>query len=241
MGVMIRFVLPILEIRHIECEPPAGYQQAIDDRADTVTVRIWREPLPADPSVFAGIIVMGGPMGVGDAATIPWVADEIAFLRAAIEADVPIWGVCLGSQMLAAALGADITTGDTPEVGVSEVTLADAAATDPVFADLPERRFEVLHWHSDTFAIPAGGTLLASTDLYPAQVFRHGHNYGVQFHLEADVALATQWFDVDEYRIALESALGPGGMDRLLDGLARIEERPLADTVMRRWLNLIAG
>ena len=220
----------ILELRHIDCEPPAAYLPALDEFGDVRTVRTWQEPIPDDPREFSAIIVMGGPMGVGDRDDIDWIAQEIDFLTRAVAADVPVWGVCLGSQLLAAALGAEVTTGAVPEVGVGHGDVDDAASDDPVWGAENVSSFPALQWHSDTFDIPEGATLLASSDAYPHQVFRHGRSYGIQFHLEADAVLAKHWLEVDEYRDALEAAIGSAAVPGFVDDITAAESvtRPLA-------------
>lgn len=234
----------ILELRHIDCEPAAGYLPALEEFGEVHTVHCGRDELPTDPTAFAGIIAMGGPMGVGDVDTVAWLGPEIELLRLATELDVPVWGVCLGSQLLAAALGAKVSTGDMPEVGVLDVGFTAATIDDPVWSPIAAEfpQFAALQWHSDTFALPEGAQLLASSAAYPHQLFRFGRSYGLQFHLEADLRLATEWMQVDAYRHALESTLGPNAAAGFLADIARCEEhfRTLAGRAMQRWLATIA-
>ena len=246
----------ILELRHVECEPPAAYLPAVTEHADVVTVRPWREPLP-EHHRFAAIIAMGGPMGVNDRAALPWIDAEISYLREATAAGVPVWGVCLGAQLLAAALGAAVYSGPVPEVGICEVELTAAGADDPVWGGTvwggtvwggtvwgdtawggTAPRLVTMQWHGDTFDVPAGAELLASSALYPNQLFRHCGSYGIQFHVEADAALARQWLDIPAYADALRRALGEHGARTFLDGLAAQEES-MAATARRaaqRWM-----
>ncbi|MGV9946620.1 type 1 glutamine amidotransferase [Rhodococcus aetherivorans] len=226
----------VLELRHVECEGPAAYLPVLEQYAQVRTVRLGRDPVP--PALdYAAVVVMGGPMGVADAATLPWLGEEIAYLRSAVAAGIPVWGVCLGAQLLAAALGADVYTGPVPEVGVGEVELAHASAADPVWGELPST-FPVLQWHADTFDLPPGATLLASSRAYPNQVFRHGSSYGVQFHLEADADQLGGWLAIDEYRASLEAALGPGSADAVAAELRSVQPETVAHAaaVMKRWL-----
>ena len=190
----------VLELRHAECESAGAYRSGLEPVATIDTVRVWCEPLPADPSDYSAILVMGGPMGANDGPTIPWIDDEIAFVRAAIDAGIPVWGACLGSQLLAKALGAAVSTGEAPELGICEVTMTDAGSTDPVWSAVDSSDLAVLQWHYDTFDLPAGATLLASSPAYAHQLFRYGNCYGVQFHLEVDTELFDGWLDVPEYR-----------------------------------------
>ncbi|MFT4127778.1 MAG: type 1 glutamine amidotransferase [Gordonia sp. (in: high G+C Gram-positive bacteria)] len=233
--------LTVLELRHAELEPPAAYGPALAELARVDTVRVWQEPLPADPAGYDAIVTMGGSMGVGDAHRLPWIADEIAFLRRAVDADVPVWGVCLGSQFLAAALGARVVTGETPEIGVYTVALTPAGRADPVWGGLDVAEFDSVQWHFDTFDLPAGATLLATSAAYPHQLYRYGRSYGVQFHLEAGGALVTRWLG-DGSGDALRSIVGDAAIDRFPTnaGTAESFTAPAAAAVMRRWLEQIA-
>jgi GMP synthase (glutamine-hydrolysing) len=195
------------------------------------------EPLPEDARAFPAIVVMGGPMGAYDEADHPWLAGEKRLLREAVEADVPVWGVCLGAQLLASALGARVYRGEQPEVGVLPVRLTSAAADDPVFGDAPAS-FPTLQWHGDSFDLPDGATLLAGSPAYPHQAFRVGRSYGLQFHLEVALDLATEWGEVPAYAQSLESTLGPGALERLLAEVAEHADEtvPLARGTFGRWL-----
>ena len=232
---------PLLVLQHIACEPPAAFEDELRARGlDLVRVELDEgEPLP-DWREFAAIVVMGGPMGAYEDAAHPWLGPERRLLREAVEADVPVWGVCLGAQLLAAALGARVYKGDSPEVGLLPVELTPDAAADPVFSAAP-RRFPTLQWHGDSFDLPAGATRLASSPAYPNQAFRVGRSYGLQFHLEVSLDLATEWGEVPAYAESLESTLGPGALDQLLAEVADHEPTtvPLARSLFGRWLELV--
>ena len=145
------------------------------------------------PEALGGVVVMGGAMGVHDTDEFPWLEVEREWIALIVDAGVPVLGVCLGAQQLAAALGATVTTGPSPEIGVGEVELTAEGRTDPVLG--PEGdRVSVIHWHGDTFEIPDGAEHLATGDRYPNQAFRYGHwAYGLQFHVEVDDAMADAW------------------------------------------------
>jgi GMP synthase (glutamine-hydrolysing) len=233
----------VLELRHVECESPAGYLPGLRAHAEVVTVRVGEEPLP-DHREFAAVISMGGPMGVGDRGTFGWIDAELALLRAAVRAGIPVWGVCLGSQLLAAALGGEVTRGPVPEVGVLDVSLTPAGRADPLWGGLPPV-FPALQWHGDTFSPPPGSELLASSRAYPNQLFRYGSSYGVQFHLEAGADLVGRWAEIPEYRESLRATLGPDGAGDLL-GQVRAAEQAMTGWAARladRWLaaHLAAG
>ena len=177
-------------------------------------------------------------MGAYDEADHAWLATEKQLIREAVAADVPVWGVCLGAQLLASALGARVYKGEEPEVGVLPVELTPAATDDPVFGGAPTT-FPTLQWHGDTFELPPGATALASSPVYPNQAFRVGRSYGVQFHIEVSLDLATQWGELPAYAESLETTLGPGALDRLLGDLA--EQAPAMTALARRlfgnWLS----
>lgn len=230
----------IIELRHVEPEGPASYLPALKRFGEVTTVRLWTDPLPASDG-WDVAVVMGGPMGANDGATVPWIDQEIGFVRSLLAREVPIWGVCLGAQLLAAALGARVWTGERPEVGVLDIGLTAAGGRDPVWGDLPAT-FPALHWHGDSFDLPDGAELLASSAAYPNQLFRAGRCYGVQFHLEVDAPLAAEWLDIDEYRIALEQTRGDGAAAGLLADVQAVSERTAvqAAQVMERWLTSLA-
>ncbi|MFC8933118.1 type 1 glutamine amidotransferase [Rhodococcus sp. NPDC057135] len=229
-----------LELRHAQCEPPAAYSPVLESYGDVQTVLLGTDPLPAHRR-FDAVIVMGGPMGVGDQAEVEWLASEIEYIRDLVENDVPVWGVCLGSQLLAAALGARVYTGAVPEVGVEDITLTAEGHEDPVWGGLPST-FPAMQWHSDTFDIPDGAVRLAGSAKYPNQLFRYKQSYAVQFHLEASSAVAREWMELAEYRDSLHASLGVDGPRIFMEQLGAAESQGLetATTVMEKWLKSIS-
>ncbi|MGD0379421.1 MAG: type 1 glutamine amidotransferase [Acidimicrobiales bacterium] len=180
--------------QHAPHEGPGLLAEVLDAAGlDMHVVRLDRGDALPDPAHLAALIVMGGAMGVHDTAEFPWLAAERAWIAEAVRCGLPVLGVCLGAQQVAAALGASVTTGPSPEIGVGEVTLTDDGRADPVLG--PEGdAVTVIHWHGDTFEIPDGAVRLATGDRYPNQAFRYGHSvYGLQFHVEVDDAMAAAW------------------------------------------------
>ncbi len=230
-----------LAVQHIACEPPGAFEDELRDRGGTLErVEIDAgDPLP-DVGEFAGIIVMGGPMGAYEDERLPWLTAEKRFIAAAVAADVPVWGVCLGAQLLAASLGANVGPGPEPEVGVLAVQRTTAGATDPVFSVAPEE-FHALQWHGDTFTLPPGATLLARSAAYERQAFRVGRAYGLQFHVEVGVPLATEWGAVPAYAASLEGLLGPGALPTLLGQIGEREQgmTRLARRLFGAWLERV--
>ena len=182
-------------IQHVAHEGPGSLAQAVARTG--AALRVVRVDVgDAVPSAdtaegMAGLVVMGGPMSVDD--DLPWLTEERELLRAAVEAGVPVLGVCLGAQQLAAALGGEVWRGAVPECGVGEVHLTAAALADPVFGPAPTP-LPCVHWHGDTFSLPPGAVHLARSDAYENQAFRVGTRaYGLQFHVEVTGALVAHW------------------------------------------------
>ncbi|MEO8183358.1 MAG: glutamine amidotransferase [Deltaproteobacteria bacterium] len=137
------------------------------------------------------VVVLGGPIGVYEEARYPFLVDERRALAQRLREGVPTLGICLGAQLMAAALGTRVYPGGQKEIGWSpfELTAAGAASCLNKLAGQP-----VLHWHGDTFDLPVGSERLASTSLYPNQAFAVGSNaLALQFHPELDARRFEQW------------------------------------------------
>jgi GMP synthase (glutamine-hydrolysing) len=146
------------------------------------------DPVPADMAAWDALLVMGGPMGVYEQDRYPFLTAEIALIRDALQAGKPVLGVCLGSQLLAAALGAKVAPA-RKEIGWYPIALTDAATEDLLWRGL-DRSIVVFQWHGDAFELPRGAVHLASSEITPYQAFRHGHNaYGLLFHVEMDESM----------------------------------------------------
>jgi GMP synthase (glutamine-hydrolysing) len=197
----------ILCIRH----PGGGHAGVMGERAaagghviDDWTPASEAAP-PAPASSYDGLFVLGGGMNVAEADRKPHLRTEIALLEDALHRGQPVLGVCLGSQLLAAAAGASVHRARTPEIGWREVELCSAAAADRVVGALP-RRFTAYQWHSYAFEIPFGAVELARNEVCP-QAFRIGETaWGVQFHPEVTEEILAGWFasfDVDPDAVAM--------------------------------------
>jgi GMP synthase-like glutamine amidotransferase len=193
-------------------------------------------PLPR-PNGFGAVVAMGGPMSVNDESSLPWLADEKRFIGEWVRAGRPYWGVCLGAQLLAAGLGAPVHQAEA-EVGVLPVRIEPGGRADPVFSALPPV-VATLQWHSETFDLPDGSELLASSSAVRNQAFRWRRAYGLQFHLEAPTELVRRWGGIPAYARSLEEVMGRDGRRRLLDAMS--EEAPAmranALAIFQRWLD----
>ena len=233
--------MDVLVLQHIACEPPGAFEDVLTAAgADIHRVELDEgEPLPSWQN-YVAIVAMGGPMSVNDDADLPWLTAEKQAIADAVRAGVPYWGSCLGVQLLAASLGASVYPGTQPEVGVLPVTLTGDGRSDPVFAGLPAE-FLTLQWHGDTFDLPDGATLLASSPAYPNQAFRVGHTaYGVQFHVEVTEQMAREWAQVPAYAEYADRVLGAGGIDRLMTDFDAARERMLdvGRRMFERWVEI---
>jgi GMP synthase (glutamine-hydrolysing) len=221
MGEETWFVL-----QHVAYEGPGAIADAIAHHGFACrVVRVDEgEPVPSAQTAgdMAGLVVMGGPMSIHDEG-LAWLHDERVLMAAAVHAGLPVLGVCLGAQQLAAALGGVVAAGPMPEVGVGEVHLTSAERRDPVFG-LAGSPLACMHWHGDTFTLPDGAVLVASSDLYPHQAFRFGPRaYGLQFHVEVTASLVGHWGPhlppgvvVRAPDIAHISRAGPGVLERFV-------------------------
>jgi GMP synthase (glutamine-hydrolysing) len=201
-------------------------QAGVDDLSSEAARRDWRD---ADL-----VVVLGGPIGVYEADRYPFIHDELARVSERLASGKPLIGICLGAQMIAAASGQRVYPGPAKEIGYKPLRLSEAGHGSCLQA-LAACDFEVLHWHGDTFDLPPGATLLASTDLVANQVFTIGDQVlGLQCHLEAPPSALETWL------IGHTAELSAAGIDlHALRADARRIGPPLAEAsqaVFMAWL-----
>ncbi len=147
---------------------------------------------------FSHLVIMGGPMAVYESDGAPFLHFEVAMIRAFILSKKPVLGICLGAQMIAHALNADVYAGSTQEVGWDRVEITQEGLDDPAFSALAvkgEQFAEVFQWHGDTFNLPKKAVRMASSGTYQNQAFRYGETtYGLQFHIEVTPDMIREWF-----------------------------------------------
>jgi GMP synthase (glutamine-hydrolysing) len=229
-------------LQHLSCEHPGAFSEVIEERGvEAVPVEIDEgEPLP-DWRDFDAILAMGGPMGAYEDSEHSWLTPEKELIRDAVQAGKPFLGVCLGVQLLASALGAEVGPLEGgAEVGLLPVDLTAEGREHPLFAGMPEP-LVTLQWHGDTFELPQGSTLLASSPAAPHQAFQAGRAaYGVQFHLEVTPEMAREWAEVPVYRQALAKTMGEEKGDEFLAEVERRAEElhPAARRLFSNWLDL---
>jgi GMP synthase (glutamine-hydrolysing) len=209
----------LLAIQHVPWEGPHRILDACGALHVKTVKPLAGQPLPAHEEV-AGAVVMGGPMNADEVERFPALAAERDWLAGAVERGTPVLGICLGAQLLARALGAEVRAGEEPEIGFAPVEISDP--DDPLLGGLAPRS-EVLHWHGDVFDLPAGAQHLASSERTACQAFRAGNAWGVLFHPEADFALVEAWLAVPEMIDEATSALGDEGEHALPERAAELE------------------
>ncbi len=216
----------VLVLQHVPWEAPGRIADALA-RAGVPSERrtLIDAPSAAVPALdaLAGVVIMGGPMGADDLEQHPALAVERDLARRAVDAGIPVLGVCLGHQILARALGGALHPGATREVGVAPISLVADSALGAAGASL-----DVLHWHYDNVEAPPGATVLARTDGCENQAFRIGSALATQFHLEVSPDLLDTWLEVEQMRAEFEDG---GALLREQLRVADIRLRPVADAV----------
>jgi GMP synthase (glutamine-hydrolysing) len=193
---------PVLVIEHAAWERPGRIEKCLG----ALGVRLERRNLVAhgpvripDIAELAGLVIMGGPMAANDIATHPALGVELDLLRRAVDAEIPVLGVCLGHQLLALAHWAELSPGPA-EIGIGPIRIASSSSLGE-----SGQLVDVLHWHRDRVSLPPGAELLACSDACDNQAFRLGSALGLQFHLEVDLDLLAEWLTVPEMAADLSS------------------------------------
>ncbi len=187
----------ILIIMHAPAEGAGTLETFLRKRkAPYRILRLYEgEALPAVFSRVGGVVILGGPMNVDEHKKYPFLIKEKRFIRGLITRKIPCMGICLGCQLIARAAGRKVYKAKHPEVGWKQVVLTDASGDDALFGKIPARKITVLQWHGDTFDLPKRAVLLAKGTEVKNQAFRlEDRIYGLQFHLEADRGMITDWF-----------------------------------------------
>ena len=227
---------PVAIFRHARSEGPAYFATYLERRAIP-----WRlfpldegRAAPRDVRKFSGLAFMGGPMSVNDA--LPWIKPVLELAREAVRKDVPTLGHCLGGQLMAKALGGEVSRARVKEIGWGEVEVADNGVAREWFA--PATAFEVFHWHGETFSIPPGATRVLGNAHCANQAFAVGKHLGMQCHVEMTEALIRNWCrgGADEIRASKASpgVQSPAKIEKNL--AARVAAlHKTADRIYDRW------
>lgn len=226
--------MKVLAFRHVPFEDVGYIGDSLRERnIGCDYADLYRENAAApDIASYAGLIFMGGPMSAND--SLPYLDRERALISQAAGRGQPLLGICLGSQLIARSLGADVHRNGEKEIGWFDIHFTEAAADDPLFGGIrgPET---VFHWHGETWELPAGAELLAWSQACHNQAFRAGRNiYGLQFHLEVTPAMVADWKVQDENCGDVRELSAP------LDPYANCRrQEELSQGVFGRWCGLL--
>jgi GMP synthase-like glutamine amidotransferase len=172
-------------IEHVPFETPGYILQWAKEKGHTISsTKIHKNESLPDTDSFDFLIIMGGPMGVYDELIHPWLIDEKLFVKEAISCNKIVLGICLGSQLIADVLDAKVYPNKHKEIGFFPISFSTEIKHNAVFEGMPKTQ-NVFHWHGDTFDLPHGATLIASSDACVNQAFTYKKKVvGLQFHLE---------------------------------------------------------
>jgi GMP synthase-like glutamine amidotransferase len=193
-------------LQHMPDEGPGHAADWLSTNGHSLTFTRLFEPEPVFPALseFDGLLILGGAMGVDDEAAYPWLRAEKNFLREVLRAGKLTLGICLGAQLLAQALGADVKPNPDPEIGFWTVRFSGKALEHPLLRGWPEKA-AVLHWHTDTFSVPPGALRVGMSAGCATQGFVWGDGIiGLQFHPEMTREMVEQLLQAEGHEMAKE-------------------------------------
>ena len=233
----------ILVLQHAREEHPGAFKELLEEGGHKMfAVELDEgERLPSLDD-FDALWVLGGPMDVWEEDIHPWLAEEKAFIREAVETRrMPFFGLCLGHQLLAEALGGRCGKANESEVGVMDVHLTDPGS-ESVFLDGVPDTFKCLQWHgAEVQQMPNGAACLAKSPACAVQAMSWGSRaFSVQFHVEVEPDTVDSWAKIPEYSAALDKAYGKGGAERLAKECAANagDFESLTERVYINWMHM---
>ncbi len=234
---------PVLFLQNIPIETPGTMERFLEERNISWEIRdlYSSESVPSDLTHYGAIVVLGGPMNVDEEDQYPFLAQEKVFLKRGIEMDIPILGICLGGQLLASALGAQVVKCEQMEIGWKEVEFTEAGEENVLLTGL-SNPLSVFQWHGDTFQMPEGALHLAHSSDCRNQAFSWKDKYfGLQFHVEVTERMASAWARAYYEETPMEERI-------ILKNLIENEERDksmkvnhLADRLFHNFFCSVAG
>ena len=183
---------PIRIFRHVACEGPGYLGTFLENNNVPYEVICIDEGItvPQDLDDISGLVFMGGSMNVTD--PLQWIDDEKKLIKKAIDKNIPVLGICLGAQLMSAALGGEISHDPDMEIGWHNVEVDIKNKNNEWLQGLPEK-FTPFHWHADTFSIPEDATVLLHSKCRKNQAFAIKNSIAIQFHLEMTVEMVKEW------------------------------------------------
>lgn len=224
----------VLALRHVAYEDLDGFAPAFRKRGFKISYRdAWFDDRPFDPLEPDVLAVLGAPIGLYEGQDYPFIEQELQAVRARVENQRPVLGICFGAQMLAAALGSRVYKGPSFEFGWGPLALTEAGRGSPV-ANYDGLQRAAFHCHGDTFDLPRGATLLASTSRYANQAFSIGPHLAMQFHGEVTERGLRRWYIGHAGRI--RASLGQQELRRQTEREAPKIESALSQVIFS-WLD----
>ena len=191
---------PVAIFRHYPIEGPGYLADFLESKGIpwTLVAIDAGEAVPTRPDAYSGLVFMGGPMSVND--DLPWLAPTFELIRQAVRRDIPVLGHCLGGQLIAKALGGQVTRAPVKEIGWGTVSVVDSPTAHAWFGEV--RNFEAFHWHGETFSIPEGAERLLESPHCTNQAYALGKHLGLQCHVEMTEDMIRAWCEHGAEEIA---------------------------------------
>ena len=201
----------LVVLQHQDDVPLDALEPVLDGRSHDRAYRLVNlghgKDLPELTDRVRGVLVLGGSMGLPDEDRPAWIADELTFLQSAVDREIPVFGICLGSQLLAAALGGEVHRRDVPEVGFYALERTLGAQEDEVFAGWPAGGGVFLVHEDEVTKLPDGAVvMLEGSDGIAAWRAADGRSYGVQFHPEVTATTLETWIAKDRLKRMMHAA-----------------------------------
>ncbi|MBI4691539.1 MAG: type 1 glutamine amidotransferase [Nitrospirae bacterium] len=194
--------MAVLILKNIKTEGPGTIEDFLKHGGISYKIVELADEVIPDAKSFDVLVMLGGPMSVNESDIYPYITREEQLTRDFIKNGKKVLGICLGAQIMAKCLGANVYRGQGPEIGWHDIELTDTGIRDNMMKKLavhPKagdfwKRFKVFHWHGETFDIPQGASRLAGSDMYRNQAFKYGDTaYAFQFHIEVTKEIVYDW------------------------------------------------
>jgi GMP synthase-like glutamine amidotransferase len=227
---------PVLIFRHITCEGPGYFAEVLNHyNIPFELIRIDKDETPPTRiDDTSALVFMGGPMSVND--DLPWIRQELELIRQAVEVNLPVLGHCLGGQLIAKALGGNISANPVKEIGWLPVQKIHNALSDAWLQDINDEA-TLFHWHGETFSIPQGATAILKSQHCAHQGFVIGNTLALQCHVEMTAPMVSEWATLYEDELTNTSETIQSredmisGLDEKVSNLQKT-----ANAIYRRWL-----
>jgi GMP synthase-like glutamine amidotransferase len=236
----IYFMKPIYIFRHQEYEGPGFFQEVLHKHKIPYEIFFvdQGEAVPETNSVTedscSALVFMGGPMSVND--TLPWIEKELQLIRAAAAEKMPVLGHCLGGQLIAKALGAEVFANEVKEIGWLPVEKVDNGPSRDWLEPLPAR-FDTFHWHGETFSLPPGATNILQSDQCAHQAFVIDNILAMQCHIEMTAEMVRQWADFYSHELVDGVPSIQSAHTMKSEQGQRVDQlQAIAEKVYQRWL-----